>query len=83
MLYEFEKVKVKVTDNELLHLIKMINHIADNLDYDGGETEVALRVLEHIDRFWAPSMKLKIVEYAEVDGSGLSSISKLAITSMS
>ena len=72
-----------MTDNELLHLIKMINHIADNLDYDGGETEVALKVLEHIDRFWAPAMKLKIVEYAEVDGSGLSSISKLAITSMS
>ena len=70
-------------DNELLHLIKMINHIADNLDYDGGETEVALKVLEHIDRFWAPSMKLKIVEYAKVDGTGLSSISKLAITSMS
>ena len=70
-------------DNELLHLIKMINHIADNLDHDGGETEVALKVLEHIDRFWAPSMKLKIVEYAEVDGTGLSSISKLAITSMS
>ena len=61
----------------------MINHIADNLDYDGGETEVALKVLEHIDRFWAPSMKLKIVEYAEGDGPGLSSISKLAITSMS
>ena len=70
-------------DNELLHLIKMINHIADNLDYAGGETEVALKVLEHIDRFWAPSMKLKIVEYAEVDGTGLSSISKLAIISMS
>tara|TARA_Y100001936_G_scaffold142370_1_gene138884 strand:- start:865 stop:1050 length:186 start_codon:yes stop_codon:yes gene_type:complete len=61
----------------------MINHIADNLDYAGGETEVALKVLEHIDRFWAPSMKLKIAEYAEVDGTGLSSISKLAITSMS
>ncbi len=72
-----------MTDNELLHLIKMINHIADNLDYAGGETEVALKVLEHIDRFWAPSMKLKIAEYAEVDGTGLSSISKLAITSMS
>ena len=72
-----------MTDNELLHLIKMINHIADNLDYDGGETEVALKVLEHIERFWAPSMKLKIVEYAKVDGTGLSSISKLAITSMS
>ena len=61
----------------------MINHIADNLDYAGGETEVALKVLEHIDRFWAPSMKLKIAKYAEVDGTGLSSISKLAITSMS
>ena len=61
----------------------MINQIADNLDYDGGETEVALKVLEHIDRFWAPCMKLKIVEYAEVDGSGLSSISKLAVFSMS
>ena len=72
-----------MADNELLHLIKMINHIADNLDYAGGETEVALKVLEHIDRFWAPSMKLKIVEYAKVDGTGLSSISKLAITSMS
>ena len=70
-------------DNELLHLIKMINHIADNLDYDGGETEVALKVLEHIDRFWAPSMKLKIVEYAEVDGRGLSSISKLVLSLMS
>ena len=83
MLYELEKVEVRVADNELMHLIKMINQIADNLDYDSGETEVALKVLEHIDRFWAPSMKLKIVEYAEVDGSGLSSISKLAITSMS
>ena len=76
-------MKIRVTDNELLHLIKMINQIADNLDYDGGETEVALKVLEHIDRFWAPSMKLKIVEYAEVDGRGLSSISKLALSSMS
>ena len=72
-----------MADNELMHLIKMINQIADNLDYYGGETEVALKVLEHIDRFWAPSMKLKIVEYAEVDGSGLSSISKLAVSSMS
>ena len=72
-----------MADNELTHLIKMINQIADNLDYAGGETEVALKVLEHIDRFWAPSMKLKIVEYAKVDGTGLSSISKLAITSMS
>ena len=71
-----------MADNELMHLIKMINQIADNLDYDSGETEVALKVLEHIDRFWAPSMKLKIVEYAEVDGRGLSSISKLALSLM-
>ena len=71
-----------MTDNELLHLIKMINHIADNLDYDGGESEVALKVLEHIDRFWAPSMKLKIAKYAKVDGGGLSSISKLAVSSI-
>ena len=70
-------------DNELLHLIKMINHIADNLDYAGGETEVALKVLDHIDRFWAPSMKLKIAKYAEIDGSGLSSISNLAVSSIS
>ena len=72
-----------MTDNELLHLIKMINQIADNLDYDGSENEVALKVLDHIDRFWAPSMKLKIAKYAEIDGSGLSSISNLAVSSIS
>ena len=71
-----------MTDNELLHLIKMVNQIAHNLDCDGTENEVALKVLDHIDRFWAPSMKLKIAKYAEIDGSGLSSISKLAVSSM-
>ena len=70
-------------DNELLHLIKMINHISANLDYSGEESEAALKVLDHINRFWAPSMKLKIVKYVEVDGSRLSSISKLAVSSMS
>ena len=61
----------------------MINHIADNLDYDGGETEVALKVLEHIDRFWAPSMKAKIIEYLNAGGKGLKEPTRLAVQQIS
>ena len=66
-------------DNELLRLIKMVNQIAENFDNGGAEDEVATQVLDHVNRFWAPSMKFKVARYAERDGSMLSPPSRLAV----
>jgi formate dehydrogenase subunit delta len=69
-----------MTDDELNHLIKMLNQIAANLD-QGDEVEVvAGRVADHMRRFWSPSMKKSIAAYLAADGSGLTASSRQAVT---
>ena len=68
-----------MTDAELSHLIKMANQIADNLNRNDSAEATAERVADHITRFWAPSMKAKIIGYMNSDGSQLKDVSKLAI----
>jgi formate dehydrogenase subunit delta len=60
-----------MTSTEIDHLVKMANQIADNLDHGEGDEEVAAKVSAHLKRFWAPSMREKIVEYAARDGNNL------------
>jgi formate dehydrogenase subunit delta len=66
-------------DTELQHLIKMINQIADNLGHGEEEAEVAAAVLVHLNRFWAPSMKQKLVQYEQQDGAGLQAAARRAV----
>jgi len=53
---------------EIERLVRMANQIADNLVFHDDATE---RIADHLLRFWAPSMRLKLTEYAEVGGDGL------------
>jgi formate dehydrogenase subunit delta len=68
-----------MTENELNHLIKMLNQIAENLAQGDEEKVVSERVADHMRRFWSPSMKQSIAAYLEADGSDLSANSRQAV----
>lgn len=60
------------------HLIKMLNQIAQSVPAATPETRAAAAA-EHIDKFWTPTMKRQIVDWAVKDGDGLSSFALSAI----
>ena len=64
-------------NEQLHHLIKMINQISTNLDH-GDKHKAAEAVVAHIKKFWARSMKQQMIEYADSDGSELNPVSSLA-----
>lgn len=64
---------------ELNNLIKMINHIADNIAIGDNEAITAPKVANHIRSFWARPMKQKIIDYASCDGEKLNAVSKMAV----
>jgi formate dehydrogenase subunit delta len=68
-----------VSDQQLEHLIKMINQIGANNLHQGEGDEAADMVATHLKKFWARSMKKQIIEYAQSDGAELSPVSKLAV----
>ncbi len=53
---------------ELEHLVKMANQIADNFSFHGDAGD---RVADHMERFWAPSMRRALAEFAAAGGEGL------------
>ena len=64
---------------ELQHLIKMINQISDNMALTEIDELAAAKVADHIERFWARSVKGKIISYARSDGEMLKKMSMEAI----
>jgi formate dehydrogenase subunit delta len=64
---------------ELNNIIKMINHIADNIAIGENDAVAAPKVAAHIRNFWARSMKDKIIDYAVCDGKQLNTIAKIAV----
>lgn len=67
-------------DVELDHLIKMLNQVADNLTQGDPPEFAAERVADHVRRFWAPAMKIRIRHYADGGGEALSPVAKLAVS---
>ncbi len=59
------------------HTVRMINQIAANLAW-AGEVEATARVLDHITRFWSPSMRSIVRRYAEAGGADLVPAAKAA-----
>lgn len=57
---------------EIEHLVKMANQIAENFAFAGDADKQLAGVVDHITRFWAPSMKQHLFEFAEQGGEGLS-----------
>ncbi len=53
---------------EIDQLIKMANQIADNFSFHEDAVD---RLADHLQRFWAPSMRKKLIEFLEAGGDGL------------
>jgi hypothetical protein len=68
--------------SELEHLIKMINQIADNIAIGDDDAIIAAKVTKHLQLFWAPPMKKKIINYAASDGKQLNTVAKIAIAQL-
>jgi formate dehydrogenase subunit delta len=71
-----------VTDHQLQNLIKMINEISANNLHHGDENVAADLVATHLKKFWARSMKARIIDYEENGGEELSAVSRLAVESL-
>lgn len=57
-----------MSGGELEHLVDMANDIARNY---GFHPDPAERVADHLQRFWAPSMRKLIAAHVEAGGEGL------------
>lgn len=71
-----------MSNTELAHLIKMINQIADNIAVGESEDSASIQLAIHIKRFWARSMKEKIISYADNDGEKLQPVVRKALASL-
>jgi len=58
-----------MANNETSHLVSMANDIAANLSFQAQADE---KIADHINRFWAPRMRKRLLEYAAGNGGGLS-----------
>ena len=56
-------------NTEITHLVSMANDIAINLSFHADADE---RIADHINRFWAPRMRMLLLEYAADGGQNLS-----------
>ncbi|MCV6605395.1 MAG: formate dehydrogenase subunit delta [Porticoccaceae bacterium] len=71
------------TTDQLPHLIKMANQIAVNQPVDIlGEEAAVAAVAGHIQKFWAPPMREKIVAYQKEGGAELCAVAARAIATM-
>jgi hypothetical protein len=61
---------------DVQRLVKMANQIAENFSFHDDAVE---RTLDHVRRFWAPSMHRKIIEFEAAGGDGLSTDARAAV----
>ncbi len=65
-----------MSQREIEHLVDMANDIARNLSFNADAED---RVLDHLKRFWAPSMRDLITDHVATGGSGLSDLAMAAV----
>lgn len=65
--------------SEIDQLVKMANQIANNLSF---HDDAPARVADHLQRFWAPSMRLKLQESARTGNEDLRPLVKQALERM-
>ncbi len=53
---------------EIDQLVKMANQIADNFSFHEDAVD---RLVEHLQRYWAPSMRKQLIDLLEAGGEGL------------
>jgi formate dehydrogenase subunit delta len=55
-------------DSELEHLVQMANQIAANFRFNADTED---RIVDHLTRFWAPSMRQQLVHHVQQGAAGL------------
>ena len=53
---------------EVEQLVKMVNQIAENFSFHDDAVD---RIVDHLQRFWAPSMQKKLIESGRLEGAEL------------
>lgn len=61
---------------DVQRLVKMANQIAENFSFHDDAVE---RTLDHLKRFWAPTMHRKIAEFEAAGGDGLNPTARAAV----
>ena len=64
---------------DVQRLVKMANQIADNF---GFHDDTVARTADHLRRFWAPSMRDKLVDFEAAGGAGLNEAARAAVRSL-
>ena len=57
-------------------LVKMANQIADNFSFHDDAAE---RTADHLQRFWAPSLRARIIDFEAAGGDGLNEVARAAV----
>ena len=68
-----------MSDQQLNHLIKMVNQISVNNQHHDNDQEAAAAVAGHLTKFWARSMKQLIIAHLDEGGEGLLPVSRMAV----
>lgn len=71
-----------MSDQQLHNLIKMLEQIIANNLHHGSDQQVAAVATDHLDKFWARSMKQIIIAYAKQNPTELSGVAQLAIAEL-
>ena len=61
---------------EVEQLVKMVNQIAENFSFHDDAVD---RITDHLQRFWAPSMQQKLIEFDRVEGADLKPAAREAL----
>lgn len=64
-----------MSDAELEHLVSMANDIARNLAFNADAEQ---RMVEHLERYWAPELRNRLRGHVAAGGSGLSELALAA-----
>ncbi len=68
-----------MSDQQLNNLIKMIDQIIANNLHHGDNDRVTDIAVDHLQKFWARSMKQQIIEYANSEPEQLSPLARATI----
>lgn len=72
-----------MSDTTTLHLIEMANQIALNLRYGKEQAECVNEVAKHIQRFWAPSMRVQLIALVAQNDPQVNPLVNIAVTQLS
>ncbi|WP_298451215.1 formate dehydrogenase subunit delta [Marinobacter sediminicola] len=68
-----------MSDQQLNNLIKMLDQIIANNLHHGDDEKVTDVAADHLQKFWARSMKQQIIAYANQRPDELSILAKLTV----